>query len=213
MTDKTSRRLDMLQRTLAHFDEHPALWNAKPPLVSHVAVVRDAEAAMTAAAGRQAGSAPTGLTKNKERARERAVGLLADLSATVGSYARTVGDADLEGAVDHSPSEWQRMPEETFFAEADRALGRIPAVLDQLAAYEVDRADVAAAQDAVDAVRPMGATRDNVKADRGAATATLEAAYSVAVPSLDELDGLVPRLIKDAAFVAEYARVRRIDGD
>ena len=213
MTDYLRRRLDMLQRTLAHFDEHPDLWDAKPPIFSHVATVRDAEAAMTSAAGRQAGSAPTGLTKNKERAREHAVGLLADLSAKVASYARTVGDADLESAVDRSPTEWRRMPEEAFFAEADRALGRITAVLDQLAGYEVDRDGVTAAQEAVDAVRPLGATRDNVKADRGEATATLEAAYSGAVPSLDELDGLVPALITDAAFVAEYQRVRRIDGD
>jgi hypothetical protein len=131
----------------------------------------------------------------------------------VASYARTAGDADLEADVDHSASEWRRMPEETFLAEADRALGRITAVLDALAAYEVERADVAAAQEAVNAVRPLGSVRDNVKADRGAATATLEAAYSGAIPSLDELDGLVPRLIEDAAFVAVYARVRRIEGD
>lgn len=213
MTAKTRRRLDMMQRTLAHFDQHPALWSGKAPIVLHVGTVREAEAAMEAAAGRQASSAPQGLTKNKEAARTHAAGLMAALSAKAGSYARTIGDADLEQAVDHSLSEWTRMAEEAFFADADRALDRIGGVLDALAGYEVDRADVTAARAAVNALRPMAPARDNVEADRAAATAALEAAYSGAVPSLDELDTLVPALVDDAAFVAEYQRVRRIDGD
>ena len=41
----------------------------------------------------------------------------------------------------------------------------------------------------------------------------LKAGYSALVETLDALDFLVPELVASPEFVAEYRRVRRIDGD
>ncbi|HEX8299004.1 MAG TPA: hypothetical protein VF594_07555, partial [Rubricoccaceae bacterium] len=81
-----------------------------------------------------------------------------------------------------------------------------------LAAYAVTPTELAEARAAVEAARPLGAARDIRQDGRTRATAALDGGYSTVVPTLGLLDRLVPRLVKDAAFVAEYRIARRIPG-
>ena len=204
------RRLDMLHRTLAHFDAHPKAWNTAPALVRNVQTVRGAAATIEAAAeGQDAGNA-TGLTQDKTDARDHAEGLLGALGEAVGAYAIESGDDDFRAATDLPRSEWDRMSDADFFSQSAVTLARIEAALPDLAEYEVTGTDVSEAREAVEAARPLGATRDTRAAGRTVATGTLGATYSAAVPALEVLDRLVPRLVKDAAFVAEYRVVRRL---
>ncbi|HEX9951816.1 MAG TPA: hypothetical protein VGB53_08615, partial [Rubricoccaceae bacterium] len=167
MKDTLRPRLAMLNAVLAHADEHPDLWAASVPIARNVAAVRAGRDEMDRAATVQAASDSEGLTANKRAAREAAVLLLASLSDVAEGYAVEIGDADFEAAVGYSPSEWRRMPEADFFPLADAALDRIDAALDALDEYEVTKQDLADARAALDAARPLTATRDNVEADFG----------------------------------------------
>ena len=213
MRDMLRRRLTMLRATLQLFDQHPDLWSPKPALARNVAAVRLGTAELDAAARDQDAGNPTGLTRDKREARDLAEELLGALGATAGAYAIESGDDDFATAVDISRADWDRMPDADFFTRADNALARIEADLDKLDDYEVTRDDVTAARDAVDAARPLGPARDTRRAGRVSATAALDGGYSDVVPPLRVLDRLVPRLINDPGFVADYAVVRRIPGD
>jgi hypothetical protein len=118
MTRKLRNRLDMLHRTLAHFDGATAAWSDHEPLTRNVEKLRDATAEMDRAALVQAGGDTRGLTEAKRAARTHAAGLLHVLGRKVGAYALEAGDADLRRAVDRSRSEWDDLPDEAFGPEA-----------------------------------------------------------------------------------------------
>lgn len=212
MEDTLRPRIAMLRAVLAHFDAHPELWADKDPIARNVGFVRDGLVGIEGAAERQAGSDPEGFTEDKAAARDAAEELLADLSAGATAYADEAGDADLEAAVDVSRTTWDRMAEADFFARAAVVLDRVEGALGVLAEYDVTKEEVATARAAVEAARPGTEVRDNVVADRGASTAALGSGYSSVVRPLRRLDKLVPRQVRDAAFVAEYRRVRRVTG-
>lgn len=210
MRNSLRTRLDMLQSVLALFDAHPDLWTKKEPLADGVAVVREGVADLTEAAEDQSAGNPTGLTKDKRDARDRAEALLADLGDAAGAHALITGDDDFRVATDISLSEWDHKADADFFADAETALARIEGSLGALATYDVTPKEVAEARAAVDAARPLGATRNVRRAGRVRATAALDGGYSAVVPTLALLDKLVPRLVKDADFVAEYRIARRL---
>lgn len=203
----------MLRAVLHHMDGQPALWTGVAPIADEVEAVRNGLDAIEAAAEKQATNDPEGFTEEKTAARHRAAALLASLGNRAAPYARKVGDADLRRAVDHSETEWKRMAEADFFAEAAGTLDRLTRDLDRFAGYQIDRAAIDAARDAVEAARPLAARRDAARAHRTAATAALDDGYAPLVPSLDALDDLVPELISDAEFVAGYRTARRVTDD
>ncbi len=207
-------RLRMLTNTLGHFDEHPDAWSGHPPLVQHVEALRAAHGRMAGAGDDQAANDPKGLTKQKTKARKAAAKALADLGLKATTYAVDVGDEVLRRAVDHARSEWERMPEGTFASKAKDALDRIEAQAEPMAAYGVAPRQIGAAREAVAEVARLTERRDNTDAGRSVATDDIEDAYSDdAVPTLAQLDRLVPTLVTDAAFVARYGEVRQIVGD
>ena len=207
-------RLRMIGNVLTHFDEHPDVWAAEAPVAVEVDALRDARARMDAAAESQAESDTRGHTRTKNAARDHAEALLAELSRKVRPYAVKAGDGALLQAVDRSPTEWDRLTDADLVTEADDALTRTEAALPDLAPYKVTAGDLTAARDAVARVPRLARARDNVGADRGVATDDLDALYDAAArPPLTALDDLVPALLPDDAFAAEYARVRRIPGD
>ena len=212
MKDTLRPRLDMLRAVLHHFDEHPAAWAGKSRIAHNVGLLRTVLADLDAAATAQTAADPEGLTEDKAAARDAAEILLADLSAGATAHALETDDADLRVAVDFSLSDWDRMAEADFFAQAEATLARIEAEADALAEVDVTKGEVAAARAAVTAARPVTAARDNVVADRMVATSALGSGYGAAVTPLRVLGLLVPRQIKDAAFVAEYRNVRRVRG-
>ena len=212
MTSYLRRRLAMLRATLAHLDAHPDAWAGRAPIARNVETVREGLDALDRAAESQAAATPEGLTENRDDARDAAEARLVTLGRQASAYAVEAGDADLREAVDHSRSDWERMPEADFHARAEDALARIDAALAPLAEYGVEKEDVAAARAALAAARPLTAGRDNVRADRAVATDALGAGYTALLGPLDVLDRLVPTLA-DAAFVAEYRQVRRITGE
>ncbi len=204
------RRLDMLHRTLAHFDAHPKAWDRAPALVRNVQKVREAAATIEAAAEAQDAGDATGLTQDKTDARDTAERLLGALGEAVGAYGIESGNDAFRTATDIPRSEWDGMPDAGFFSQAAATLARIEAALPELDEYEVTAADVAEARAAVEAARPLGSERDAHAAGRTVATGTLGTTSSTAVPALEVLDRLVPRLVRDAAFGAEYRVVRRL---
>ena len=213
MTAVLRRRLAMLRATLAHFDAHPDAWAGVEDVEDGVQAVRDGVATLTKDAETQAAATPEGLTVNRDAARDAAEDLLARLGRRVRAHAIRIGDADLLEAVAHTRSDWDRFAEADFHANAADTLTRIDAVLPDLARVRVTKADVAAARAALTAAGPGTAVRDTVRARRVAATAALGGGYSAVVGPLDVLDLLVPELVDDAAFVAEYRVVRRVPGD
>ena len=212
MRDSLRRRLQMLDRTLAVFDSRPALWQHSTSLVSTVALVRDGADDIRTARDAQDAANPTGLTKDKRDARDLAEDRLAQLGEAASLHADDTGDDDFRAATVVPHSEWDALADDDFFASADTALDRIEATLGPLAEYEVTGKEVADARDAVDAARPLGAARDLRAVGRRSATDALDGGYSAVVPTLKRLDSLVLRLIRDAAFRADYAAARRIPG-
>ncbi len=213
MTGVLRRRLTMLHATLAHFDAHPDAWAGIEDVEDSVQAVRDGTSAIERHAETQAAATPEGVTENRDAARDAAEDLLARLGRRVSAHAIRIGDADLREAVDHSRSDWDRMAEADFFSTAADALDRTEAVLPDLTRVRVTSKDVDAARAAVEAARPGTAARDGVRARRVTATAALGGGYSAVVGPLDVLDRLVPELVEDAGFVAEYRVVRRVPGD
>ena len=214
MNKRIRNRLRMIGTVLTHFDEHPDVWAAEPTVVTEVDALRDARARMDAAAETQAESDTRGHTRTKHAARAHAESLLADLSRKVRPYARKTGDEALLQAVDRSATEWGDLTDADLVTEADDVLTRTEAALPDLAPYKVTPEALTAARDAVAEVPRLARARDNVGADRGVATDDLDALYDAAArPPLTALDDLVPALLADDAFAAEYARVRRIPGD
>ena len=213
MTDYLRRRLAMLHATLAHFDAHPDAWAGIEDVEESIEAVRGGTAALTKDAEAQAAATPEGLTANRDAARDAAEDLLARLGRRVRAHAIRIGDADLLEAVAHTRSDWDRMAEVDFFSNAADALTRTEAVLPDLARVRVTKKDLDAVREALAAARPGTAVRDGERARRVAATAALGGGYSAVVGPLDVLDLLVPELVDDAAFVAEYRVVRRVPGD
>ena len=213
MSDDLQPRIDMLHRTLDVFDGQPGLWSAKPPIVQNVAVVRAGLAEIERAVAAQVRSDPKGLTQNKAVVRETAAKRLAVLAAKTEVFAAMTGDDDLEAAADVSLTRWRRMPEALFFGKADDLLDRIDASLSALAGYEITKADIVDARDALDVLQPLTSVRDRRRGERVAATEDLDVGYSVVVEPLGFLDTLVPLQVKDRAFVDAYRIARRIDGD
>ena len=203
----------MLRRTLAHFDEHPGDWSAIEPVADGVAVIRDGAAAIERDGKAQAAATPEGITDARDDARDTAEDRLASLGRRVSAYAIVARDPDLREAVDFTRTQWDAMPEEAFFNRAADAVTRTDAVVGKLAGYSVTKSTLDEIRTALDAARPLTATRDNVSADRGGATERLKTGYSALVEPLNVLDFLVPELVTNPEFVAEYRRVRRIDGD
>lgn len=213
MTRYLLNRLRMLRTTTDHFDEHPDLWNTLAPIVDALAPVRAARTALETTADIQADSDTRGLTADKARARDTATEQLVDLGRKTAAHAITIGDSDLQRAVDHSTSDWGRLAEDRFIADANSALTRIEAILPDLAPYDVTPDHLTAARASLADVRRLAGRRDNVAADRTDATDDLDQIYSDAVEPLGVLDRLVPALITDAAFVDQYRIARRIPGD
>lgn len=204
----------MLNRTLAHFGGHAALWNAHGPILANVAALQGARDRMVEAAADQAEGDTRGLTADKAAARAAAAALLTPLGQKVSAFALATGDEDLRRAVDFSRSEWERMSEAAFASQAATALDRTEARLAELGGYGVAAEDLTAARDAVAAVGALAERRDTTDAEREVATDAIAEAYSEdAVPALDQLDRLVPALVTDAAFVATYREVREVPGD
>ena len=208
MRNVLRNRLSMLQRVLALFDGRPDLWTRTRKLTDQVALIREGAADLTAAAEDQSAGNPAGLTRDKRDARNRAEALLASLGDAAGAHALVSGDDDFRVATDISQSEWDKKADADFFADAETALARMEGALGDLAEYDVTPEELAEARAAVEAARPLGAGRDVRKAGRTRATAALDGGYSAIVPALTLLDKLVRRLVKDAAFVAEYRVVR-----
>ena len=214
MNRRLRNRHRMINTTLAHFDEHPGLWTDLRPLSTEVETLRTVRDRMDRAAGQKAASDTRGHTREKTAARDHAEALLTELSRKVRPYAKTAGDEPLLQAVDRSPTDWGRLPDADLVTEATDAIDRTEAVLPDLVDYEVSADDLAAARAAVARVPRLTETRDNVGADQTTAVADLDALYSDhALPALGRLDDLVPALVDDADFVAQYAVVRRIPGD
>lgn len=82
--------------------------------------------------------------------------------------------------------------------------------LDALEAYGVTRADEESLEEATEAFRPLGASRDATGGQREAWTGALPAAFGASQAALELLDDLVPGL-GDDAVAAEYGRVRLTD--
>lgn len=213
MTRRLLNRLRMLRTTTDHFDEHPDLWNTLDPIVAALAPVRAARTALETTADVQANSDTKGLTTDKTRARTTATRQLVDLGRKVAAYAITIGDNDLQQAVDHSESDWDRLADDRFIADANSALTRIEAILPDLAPYQVTPDDLTAARASLTEIRRLAGRRDNVATDRTDATQDLDQIYTDAVEPLGVLDRLVPALITDPAFVDQYRIARRIPGD
>ena len=212
MKDTLRPRIAMLSAVVRHFDEHPDLWAASAPITRNVAALRGVLDTLGGAVTGQVANAPEGHTEDKEADRDRAEELLADLSAAATALALETDDADLRTLVDLSRTDWDRLAEADFYGRADAVLDRADARAADLAGYDVTKTEIAEARAAVDAARPGTAARDNVLADRIVDTATLRTGYGVARTPLRVLDLQVPRTVKDAAFVAEYRRVRRVTG-
>ncbi|WP_412062370.1 hypothetical protein [Rubrivirga sp. IMCC45206] len=213
MTRYIRNRLRMLRATVAHFDEHPDAWSAKPPVVRALAPIRDAHATLEAAATAQAEGDTTGLTEDKGDARDDATTGLVTLGKRVTAYAVEIGDDDLRAALDHSRSDWDRFPDDVFYAQARRALNRAEPLLTALTEFEVTAEQLTAVRaDLAEFVRIAG-LRDTTDASGTAATEDLDTVYSNAVKPLKQLDRVVDALVADPAFVAQYHVVRRIPGD
>lgn len=213
MTDALRPRIAMLRAVVRHFDEHPALWASSTPITRNVDALRNVLGTLGEAATGQAANNPEGHTEDRDALRDVAETLLADLSAAATALALETDDAALREVVDLSRSEWDGFAEADFYGRAGAVLDAADARADDLAGYDVTKAELAAARAAVDAARPGTAARDNTLADRGVATGTLRTGYGVARTPLRVLDLMVPRTVKDAAFVAEYRRVRRVTGN
>lgn len=212
MTDALRPRLAMLRAVVKHFDEHPALWQDTSVVVRNVDLLRGVIGTLGEAATGQAAHNPEGHTEDKEALRDEAERQLAGLSADLTTLALETDNAALREVVDISRSEWDRFAEEDFYRNADAVLDAADTHADALAEYEVTKDEIAAAHAAVETARPGTAARDNVAADRAVDTATLRTGYGAARKPLRVLDLQVPRRIADAAFVAEYRRVRRVTG-
>lgn len=207
------RRLDMLHRTLQHVDDHPTLWSTRAALARNVETVRAGTATLEKAGVAQKAGDATGMTQDKEDARDIAEARLGALGEAAEAYGIESGDDGFRAAAAVPRSEWDVMSDADFFSRAEVALSRIEQALPDLDDYEVTETDVADARDAVEAARPLRGARDAHAAGRTAATDTLGATYSTVVPALDVLDRLVPRLVRDAVFVDEYHVVRRVTDD
>lgn len=212
MTDALRPRIAMLRAVVRHFDEHPDLWTANAPIARNVDLLRGVLAALGTAATGQAANASEGQTEDRDALRDVAEVLLTDLSAAATALALDTDDADLRRIVDHSRTDWDRFADADFYGHADAVLARVDARAKDLAEYEVTAEEIAEARSAVDAAHPGTALRDNTVADRMVATSTLRTGYGAARKPLRVLDLLVPRRVSDAAFVAEYRRVRRVVG-
>ena len=168
---------------------------------------------MAGAGDAQAANDPEGLTDQKDAARDDAARQLAALGQKATAYAIDAGDDVLRQAVDHSVSEWERMPEAAFASNAKDALDRIEAQAAPMAEYGVAPAQVTDARAAVAEVARLAERRDNTGAGRSVATDDIDEAYSEdALPALDQLARLVPVLVEDEAFVDRYREVRQIPG-
>ncbi|HEX8299877.1 MAG TPA: hypothetical protein VF594_12015 [Rubricoccaceae bacterium] len=212
MTDALRPRLAMLRAVVRHFDEHPALWASSTVITRNVDLLRGVIDALGGAVTGQIANDAEGQTEDKEALRDEAEMLLADLSAGATSLALETDDADLRELVDLSRTDWDRLAEEDFYGRADAVLARVEARAGDLAEYDVTKGEIDEARKAVDAARPGTAIRDNVRAARMVDTRTLQTGYGGARRPLRVLDLQVPRSVKDAAFVAEYRRVRRVTG-
>jgi hypothetical protein len=213
MTEHFRNRLNMLDATLEHFDQHEALWQDKTVIADRVAAVRAGRDAMVEADRAKAANDPTAVTEQKRAARKRLEALLTALGQKAGSYAVIEDDTDLRRAVDHPKSTWARLPDAELLTDAEVAVEKTEPHLSALADYGVAESDLQAIRDAAEAFRPLSRRRANTQVDRTTAIGAIGEAYEDTLQPLALLDRLVPALIPNEAFTAEYERVRRILGE
>ena len=213
MNRRLQNRLRMLDNTLEHFDQHPALWSDKTKIAEGVDSVRAIVRRMNDAAEDQAGGDTKGLTQEKRRARRTTTDQLVDLGKKASAYAILEKDDDLRQAADLSHSDWGRFTDREFANKARDLLTLVEALPDgALDEYGLAPDETTTIRQSVAAVGRLGAQRDNVGVDRAEATGDLDDLYDETEKPLDVLDRLVPVLIEDEGFVGEYRRVRQIPG-
>ncbi len=157
------------------------------------------------------GLGTTGLTKDKAATRDAMEALALRVARATRAYARASKNGVLFDAVDLTPTAFDRASETNAAGLAERVAGAAEEHLEALAAYRVTQKDVEAVRAAIaafgKAVPAVGATGGQ----REARTRSLRAAFAAADEALDGLDDAVEGVIDDAAFTAEYRRVRRTD--
>lgn len=211
MTAQQRRRIASYQSILDHFDAHPDVWSAKPPVGKAIDAWRallDDVAEQVAAQARDT----TGKTRSRDQQEELVIDQTMTAVQRLRAYAKLEGDAELLPAVDVSESELVTMSDADLVA----TVGRITA-----AARERPEADLAPYEvtppllDALDAeavtLLPQTSERDAAEDTRTVATARLAALVQEFPPLRDTLDDLVDGLIGDADFRDGYYQARKVD--
>jgi hypothetical protein len=213
MTDYYRNRLNMLNATLAHFDEHPDVWQSEAPIAAQVPLVREGRDAMLAAESAKRSSDTQAITEQKQQAREDLTETLTAFSKRLRAYA-LVADLPELRRVARSKTAWNRLPDADLVREANILADKTAPHLDNLGSgYKITETTLQEVRQQADAYGTFSERRANVQADRSTANEDVAEAYRTLDRPLEILDLLVPTLLQDAAFIAEYENVRRILGE
>lgn len=202
--------LRMSQSELAHFDGAPALWNARPVLVTVVNTIRALTNGIAQAGLTQQEMVTTGYTLDKDKQLALVGAVTEPLVRGLRPLARMTNDNALLQQVDFAPSELMRGPEQECVNRVqlihDAAAARAAALAD----YGVTPAMISAQQVAIDTFRPLAGLRDVVGAKRQTATATLPDLFEQLRTQYELLDDLTGNLVDDDTFKANYRELRAI---
>lgn len=210
MDQHQQNSINMHQAVIFYFDETPAVWNAKTPLVNAFADFRNCADLLARAALLQQQGATGGYTKQKNMQKAALINLAHGMALKLKGYAKINNNAVLLQAVDYSPTDLRRSREQDLVNICqtiyDKGLEFAPVAPE----YEITDDELTALQAAINVFKPMSILRDSMGDKRILARADIGILLKECMRLLDILDTLVEGLIKDKAFVAGYFQARKI---
>ena len=211
MTQRQANTNRMYRDVLELMDRRPDLWTGDEAAEPAVVAFREAVGEIADIEKERNAMGTTGLTKDKAAARDAMEAVALRVARATRAYARASKNGALFDAVDLVPSDFDRASEADAVGMAERVAGAAEGELAALATYRVAKKDVEAVRAAIAAFGKAAPAVGATGGQREARTRSLRAAFVAADEAVLALDDVVEGVIDDAAFTAEYRRVRRTD--
>ena len=154
----------------------------------------------------------TGVTLDKQAARDQVDQITYTNISTVFAYAQTIGNNTLAEQMNYAHSSIAFINDETIADWAEERKDIINGILASLADYGLDATTQQAWQDAIDAYRPLIPSTRNYVVENSAHGATLD---SLIIQNRDLLNNVIDRLMNvfrfsDSIFYGKYKTARNI---
>ena len=211
MNQRQANTHRMHRDVLELLDRRPDLWTGDEAAEPAVAAFREAVDEVADIDRERNALGTTGLTKDKVAARDAMEAVALRVARATRAYARASKNGTLFDAVNLTPTAFDRATEADAVGLAERVAGAAEGELGALAKYRVAKRDVEAVRAAIAAFGRAAPAVGATGGQREARTRSLRAAFVAADEAVDGLDDVVEGVIDDAAFTAEYRRVRRTD--